>query len=153
MAYAGQRKDNAEGIWGQNLLNDGSAAVAASSASRTLRAELPKRLRSARANDPYAGTNLNTAQGRRLRDLASSYLRALDNPQDVARQAQVIAAAELQVLAEEARATALREPGTADLEQAVRLHGLADRALRRLGIKATAPKPLTLHTHFMGERA
>jgi hypothetical protein len=64
------------------------------------------------------------------------------NPSEIGRQAQVIAAAELQVLAEEARAAALHEPtNVAGLEQLVRLQDLADRALRRLGIKNAEPKP------------
>jgi hypothetical protein len=43
----------------------------------------------------------------------------------------------------------LREPAIADLEQLVRLQGLADRALRRLGIKAeTARQQPSLQEHL-----
>ncbi len=100
-----------------------------------------------------SGLNMNTARGWRVADLASSYLNALGNPQDIGRQAAVIAAAELQTLAEEARTAALREPQAADLDAIVRTQGAADRALRRLGIKASAPKTPTLRETLMGERA
>jgi len=47
-------------------------------------------------------------------------LRALGNPTEIERQAAVIAAAELQVLAEEARAAALKQGG-GDLDQVIRV--------------------------------
>jgi hypothetical protein len=77
----------------------------------------------------------NTARGRRIADLVRAYLKALGNPTDIERQAAVIAAGELQVLAEEARAAALKS-GSPDLDQVVRVQGAADRAVRRLGIKS-----------------
>jgi hypothetical protein len=93
---------------------------------------------------------MNTARGRRIADLVRAYLSALGNPLDIERQAAAIAAAELQVLAEEARAAALKEGASADLDRVVRMQGAADRALRRLGIRpaAAGPAPPTLHDHL-----
>ncbi len=113
---------------------------------------VPRCSRARRTNDPFAGIDRNTARGRRVADLVRSYLRALGNPADIGRQAQIIAAAELAVLAEEHRAAALREPAAADYEQLVRVQSVADRALRRLGIKPMAPKPPTIHDQLMAGR-
>jgi hypothetical protein len=115
------------------MLENRSAAAAAPSSSRSRTVELPSRQRARRTNDPFANIETNTARGRRVADLVRAYLRALDNPADIERQAAVIAAAELQVLAEEARTGALK--GHADLDQVIRLQGAADRAVRRLGVK------------------
>jgi hypothetical protein len=109
----------------------------------------PKRQRARRTNDPFAGLDKLTARGRRTADLVRAYLVALGNPDSIGRQAAAIAAAELQVLAEEARAAALRDGASADLDRVVRMQGAADRALKRLGIKpAAAPKPPTLAEHL-----
>jgi hypothetical protein len=116
---------------------------------RMVRTDLARNQRSRRTNNPLYGLNLKTSRGRRIADLVRAYLKAVGNPVDVGRQTQVIAAAELQALAEDARAAALREPAIADLEQLVRLQGLADRALRRLGIKAeTARQQPSLQEHL-----
>jgi hypothetical protein len=96
---------------------------------------LPSRQRARRTNDPLADINMNTARGRRTADLVRAYMRAAGNPKEPERQATVITAAELQVLAEEARAAALAGTGTVDLDQVIRVQGAADRAVRRLGIK------------------
>ena len=79
--------------------------------------------------------SLHTARGRRVADLAGAYAAALGSPDDVGRQAQIVGAAELQVIAEEARAAALANPRTADLDAIVRIQGAADRAVRCLGIR------------------
>jgi hypothetical protein len=118
-----------------------SAAASTPPALRAVSGDLPSRQCARRTNDPLAGLNRNTARGRRIADLTRSYLQAIGNPDDTARQAAAIAAAELQVLAEETRAAALREPLTADLDNLVRVQSIADRALRRLGIKGTPQKP------------
>jgi hypothetical protein len=120
------------------MLENRSAAAGVPSSSRPRTAELPSRQRARRTNDPLAGLDLNTARGRRCGDFVRAYLQMLGNPADIERQAAVIAAAELQVLAEEARTTALRDAGHADLDQVIRLQGAADRAVRRLGIKPAA---------------
>jgi len=112
-----------------------TAIVGPASAFRAPSDGVAKRLRSRRSNDPTAGLSLITARGRRVADLTRAYLAAVGDPRDLGRQAEVIAAAEMQVLAEEARAAALRKPEKADLDAIVRIQGAADRALRRLGIK------------------
>ena len=84
-------------------------------ASRSSAAALPKRQRARRTNDPFA----NLARGRRTADLVRAYLVALDDPTDIARQAAVIAPAELQVRAEEARSAALKQGAMGDLDQVV----------------------------------
>jgi len=113
-------------------------AVATSSTSRLRNVDLPSRQRARRTNDPLASIDMNTARGRRVADLVRAYLRSLGNPAGIEQQAAIIAAAELQVLAEEVRTTALRDAGHADLDQVIRLQGAADRAVRRLGIKPAA---------------
>jgi len=87
--------------------------------------------------------------------LVRAYLKALGDPEDAGRQAEVIAAAEMQVLAEEARSAALREPAKANLlNSAVRVQRAADQALRRLGIKASAgPKTPTLAEYLASHAA
>jgi hypothetical protein len=125
------------------VLENRSATVNAPSPSRAPAAEPPSKLRARRTNDPLANLDMNTARGRRIADLVRAYLKGLGGPADVGRQAEVIAAAELQVLAEEARAAALRQSGAVDLDQVVRVQGAADRAIRRLGLdrkrEAAAP--------------
>jgi hypothetical protein len=96
--------------------------------------------RSAITNDPMrARASGRTSGGRRVRDLYRCYLAGMSNPDDACR-AQVLAAAELVVAAENARAELLA--GRGDIEQIVRLENLATRAVRRLGSKRTeAPQP------------
>jgi hypothetical protein len=107
--------------------------------------------RARRTNDPLATIETNTARGRRVADLVRAYLKALGNPVDIERQAAVIAAAELQVLAEEARSAALKS-GSPDLDQVVRVQGAADRAVRRLGIKPGAAAPqLSMRERLIAE--
>jgi hypothetical protein len=108
-------------------------------ASRPHLADLPAAQRSRRSNSPFADIKTNTAAGRRIADLVRAYLTALGNPTSIEHQAEVIAAAELTVLSEEARTVALRDAGRADLDQVIRLQGAADRAVRRLGIKPGKP--------------
>src|SRR5207247_2080330 len=96
------------------VLENRSAAVTSPSPSRACGVELPKKQRARRTNDPFSEFDTNTSRGRRLADLTRAYLVALGNPPQIERQAEVIAAAELQVLAEEARALALKHVGHAD---------------------------------------
>jgi hypothetical protein len=126
------------------LVENRSLAVTAPPVDRAARADVPNSQRARRTNDPLSGMNMNTARGRRCADLVRAYLKSLGDPYDAGRQAAVIQAAELQVIAEETRAVALREPGKADLDAVVRIQGSADRALRRLGIKPGHAKPETL---------
>jgi hypothetical protein len=108
---------------------------------RSTVAGLPPAQRAKRTNDPFAGIRTNTARGRRIADLVGAYLAALSNPLEIERQAEVIAAAELQVLAEAARSAALRQVGHADLDQVIRLQGAADRAVRKLGLPDRRREP------------
>jgi hypothetical protein len=134
---------------GNEMLANRTASVASPSPQRLAGDALSKRQRARRTNDPFAGLDMNTARGRRTADLVRAYLVALGNPEDIERQAAAIAAAELQVLAEEARAAALKDGASADLDGVVRVQGAADRALRRLGIKAAAaPAPPSLRDHL-----
>jgi hypothetical protein len=76
------------------------------------------------------------------------------NPANIERQAAVIAAAELQVLAEEARSAALKQGAAADLDRVVRVQGAADRATRRLGIKpGAAPNPPSIKDYLAARGA
>ena len=133
-----------------------SSAIAAAPHGRAAGAAISKRQRARRSNDPLAppdGVSRLTARGRRIADLVGAYLMACGDPADIARQSEVIAAAELQVLAEEARAAALAAPEKPELlNGAVRVQGAAERALRRLGIKPGAPKrSQTLREQLMAE--
>ena len=67
-----------------------------------------------------------------MRDLYRAYSAALGDPGDPGVQAQVVAAAELVVAAEAARAALLA--GRGDLDQVIRLENLSARGLRRLGL-------------------
>ncbi len=133
------------------------------SALRSVITDRPARKRSAlavasptqrarRTNDPLADINTKTARGRRIADLVRAYLSALGNPIEIERQAAVIAAAELQVLAEEARALALKQIGHADLDQVIRLQGAADRAVRKLGLNHKRGEPEPTLAEYLAAR-
>jgi hypothetical protein len=111
--------------------------------------------RAALTNNPLrARADGRTPDGRRIRDLFRSYLAALGNPSDPATQAAVLAAAELIVAAEAARARLLADGSGADIDQVVRLENLAGRALKRLAIKPGAgPKPPSLAEHLANRAA
>jgi hypothetical protein len=97
---------------------------------------------------------MNTARGRRTADLVRAYLAAFGNPANIERQAAVIAAAELQVLADEARSAALKQGAAADLDRVVRVQGAADRATGRLGIKpGAAPNPPSIKDYLAARGA
>jgi hypothetical protein len=84
-------------------------------------------------NDPIsARASLNTSQGRRVADLYRSYLRAMGGPTDAVAQANVLAAAELKVAAETARADLAT--GKTTIGDVVLLENAADRAVRRLNL-------------------
>jgi hypothetical protein len=97
-----------------------------------------RRLRSRVTNRPFSRISRNTAVGRRVADLALGFIRALGNPDDVTLLADCVAAAELKVIAEQARARALRDR-TVDADAICRLEGAASRAVRRLGIERREP--------------
>jgi hypothetical protein len=135
------------------VLENRSIAVAAPLSSRARSVELPSRQRSRRTNRPVAAGN--TAISRRVRDLTRAFLSAIGNPNDVALQAQAVAAAEMVAIAELMRERAL-EGGEVDLSELVRLQSCSERALRRLGIDQRQREPsdgLTLEKYLAQKRA
>jgi hypothetical protein len=119
-------------------------------AHRTTAATNPLLNRAAMTNDPLrVRADGRTPQGKRIRDLFRAFQAAAGNGSDPATVASILAAAELTVAAEAARAALLA--GGGDIEQVVRLENLAARAVRRLGIKA--PKPPTLGEHLSARAA
>jgi hypothetical protein len=114
--------------------------------SNTARVSLTSR--AALTNDPLrARADGRTPQGRRIRDLFRAYSAAMGSPNDPGTQAAVLAAAELVVAAERARAEFLADGG--DVEQLIRLENLAARATRRLGVKPSCElKAPTIADHL-----
>jgi hypothetical protein len=77
----------------------------------------------------------------------SSGRSSMGTPSDPGTQAAILAAAELVVAAECARAKVLADGG--DVEQLIRLENLAARATLRLGVKPNSTsKPPTLAEHL-----
>lgn len=138
-------------------MNDRSASANTTPRGRGLTLPTPPRQRSRRTNCPLSAYSLKTARGRRIADLAGSFAAAAGNPTDPVRQAQIVAAAELAFLCEEARGAALQNPATANFEDIVRLENAAARALRALGIKPgaapVAPKAPSIHEIAARHRA
>jgi len=114
------------------MLENSTPSDATPSRSSGTAVKQPIKCRSATTNKPMRRANGNTAIGRRVRDLYRAYLAGMSNPDDATRAA-VLAAAELVVAAESARAKLLA--GEGDIEQIVRLENLANRAVKRLGIR------------------
>jgi hypothetical protein len=114
-------------------------------AIRTAVVSRPTINRSRLTNDPLrVRADGRTSQGRRLRDFFRSYMVALNNSIDPAAQASVLAAAELMVAAETARAQLLA--GHGDVDQVV--ENLSGRAVRKLAIKPGSAPALTLGEHL-----
>jgi hypothetical protein len=115
--------------------------------NRTGIALAPLASRAALTNDPLRKrVDGRTPRGRRIRDLFRAYSTAMGAPSDPGTQAAILAAAELVVAAECARAKVLADGD--DVEQLIRLENLAARATRRLGVKPTSearPPSLTEH--------
>jgi hypothetical protein len=75
--------------------------------------------------------------GRRTAELVRHYLELLGNPTGLDIRSRILSAAELTVLAEQARFNALEQTATIDaavIDQVVRLETSAWRAIRRLGL-------------------
>jgi hypothetical protein len=88
------------------------------------------------------GLDSRSRTGRRRADLIALYSAALGGQDHITegQLADIVRAAELVAVAEEARFVALTKGGGAvDLVGLVRIEGAADRAVRRLGIKAEPP--------------
>jgi hypothetical protein len=102
-------------------------------AARTAFETKPTTNRAALTNDPLrVRADGRTPQGRRIRDLYRGWHVAMGSPTDPTVQALILAAAELTVASEAARAALLA--GAGDVDQLVRLENLASRATRKLGI-------------------
>jgi hypothetical protein len=110
---------------------------------RSVTAERPRTQRSRRTNDPLADANQTTSTGRRIADLTRAFLAELSNPDDVTLQARAVAAAEMVVLAEEARAAALKTQGVDldRLDRVIRLEGAVARSVRALGLPDRRREP------------
>jgi hypothetical protein len=118
-------------------------------AARLAAEALAPRQRSAVTNGPMRRVNGNTAAGRRCRDLYRAFLQHMTNPADTIAQANALNAAELTVAAENARTKLLA--GAGDIEQIVRLENLANRAVRRLGLRRTEAPTLTIRDQLIAE--
>lgn len=97
-----------------------------------------------------------TRAAQRTRELIRTFIAALGGERAVtgARLVDVKRAAELSAIAEQARAAALQDASAYDLAELVKLEGVADRATRRLCIKAGAQARVpTLSEHFAAKRA
>jgi hypothetical protein len=114
--------------------------------------------RSRKTNQPHrvAGFDGRTTEGRRRRDLIDGYAAAMGGMGRVsaAQMVDIARAADLVIIAEQARGKALRG-AEVDLGDLTRLEGAADRAVRRLGIKpgANAPKPMSLADYLAAKQA
>jgi hypothetical protein len=107
--------------------------------------------RSATTKDPLrVRADGNTVIGRRVRDLYRAFLQHMTNPADTIAQANALNAAELMVAVEQTRLAAARGEA-ADLDGLVRLSNLADRAVRRLGIKPGTAPTLTIRDQLIAE--
>lgn len=97
--------------------------------------------------------------GRRCRELIATFTRALGGASAIGegQAVDIRKAAELTALAEQARSRALRRGmgSAAELSAMVRLEGMADRAVRLLGIKpgTAQPKRKTLAEHLANRTA
>jgi hypothetical protein len=118
-------------------------------ATRTNKAPALAATRSKVTNQParLAGVDGRSSDARRRRDLIMTYTDALGGADKVSAAAMndIVRAVDLVIIAEQARAKALRGADV-DLGDLTRLEGAADRAVRRLGIKpgANAPKPMSI---------
>lgn len=109
------------------------------------------RHRSRTTNNPLAvRASHRTAQGRRIRDLYRSYLKAMGDPTEPRLQADALAAAELKVAAEIERAKLLAGQGDADAP--VRVENLAARAERKLGLKPGQVAPRTSYVERLMQK-
>ena len=136
------------------VLQNRPASVAEPPPGRAAGDLRPAALRARATNDPLHGrASRNTAQGRRIGDLFDAYLRAMGNPVDALAQANALAAAELKVATEDARAKLLAG-GNIDPDQVVKLEGAAARAERKLGIAHREPevRGMTLGDVLKGHR-
>lgn len=107
--------------------------------------------RSKITNQParLAGIDGRSSDARRRRDLILTYTDALGGADKVSAATvnDIVRAVDLVIIAEQARAKALRGADV-DLGDLTRLEGAADRAVRRLAIKPGAAPAMTLAEHL-----
>jgi hypothetical protein len=109
--------------------------------ARSPSADRPLTVRSRTTNKPLRGrVSGNTSAGRRVRDLYRGLMASIGNPTDTITQARALHAAELAVAVEAQRLRAARGEDV-NLDALVRLSNAADRAVRRLGLRAASPAP------------
>jgi hypothetical protein len=108
--------------------------------------------RSRVTNNPISRANQDTADGRRVADLFRAFIREMgDRARSVTAQTDALAAAELTVAVEAARARLLSgTPGSAD--EVVRLGGELRRAVRRLGIDRAASAPTSIRDRLLRDQ-
>ena len=97
-----------------------------------------------------------TFAAKRRAALISNFIEALGGAGAITalQLVDVRRAAELTALAEEARATALREGSAAvDISSLVRLEGAAGRAQKALGIKPGGAQPKTTVNEYLSRKA
>jgi hypothetical protein len=116
-----------------------TASVTEMPSFRSVSAQRAAGLRSRTTNDPSSRFDLNSAEGRRARDLFEGYLALMGNPSDTIALSNALAAAELKARAEQARKVREIDP-----DQLVRLENLAHRAERKLGLKTATAAPATM---------
>jgi hypothetical protein len=115
---------------------------------RSVSAQRAAALRSRTTNDPSSRFDLNSAEGRRARDLYEGYVALMGNPSDTIALSNALAAAELK-----ARAELSRKSPDVDPDVLVRLENLAHRAERKLGIKPAAATPAPSLRAYVAARA
>jgi hypothetical protein len=108
-------------------------------APHSVRGQRSAVLRSRTTNDPSSRFSLNTAEGRRARDLFEAFVALMGNPTEMILLSQALTAAELVAAAEMARAALLA--GTGDIDQVIRLENLSARATRKLRLPSAAAAP------------
>lgn len=118
----------------------------------------PSTARSQITNRPLRlqGLDGRSGSGRRRRDLIEAFADALGGATALSevQMIDVRRAAELVAVAEEARAAALKQGGAAvDLHELVKLEGAADRAVRRLNIKAAGKPPAPSLPEYLARKA
>ena len=110
------------------MLENRSATVNAPSLARPLNAELPSRQR-ARRTTILLRRSARTLPAAVASPISASLSPRLGNPTNIEQQTRY-RGGRTSGLAEEARATALKDAGRADLDQVLRVQGAADRAVR-----------------------
>jgi hypothetical protein len=140
----GQHRGSNLFVWGTSNM---SALAARSRFNRSQITNRPLRLR---------GLDGRSGSGRRRRDLIEAFADALGGSQALSevQMIDVRRAAELVAVTEEVRAAALKQGGAAvDLHELIKLEGAADRAVRRLCLKAEGKPAAPSLAEHLAKRA